>query len=136
MHKIQMYENLIDMLDREAKEIESKGDLNPNTLDWLYKVTMSIKAIDKHLMCLEEKEEMSFTSQPMHGARYNMNEHSYARMGRDGDGDGRYSEDNFRYSTDRGYSRDSLLDKINYMAQSAVDEHERRVLMDCANKLR
>ena len=51
-------------------------------------------------------------------------------------GDGRYSEDNFRYSTDRGYSRDSLLDKINYMAQSAVDEHERRVLMDCANKLR
>lgn len=69
---------------------------------------------------------------------------SYAMMGRDGDGDGRYSEDNFRYSQDRGQSyaysrassRDSLVDKLNYMAQSAVDEHERRVLMDCVNKLK
>lgn len=69
---------------------------------------------------------------------------SYAMMGRDGDGDGRYSEDNFRYSQDRGRSyaysrassRDSLVDKLNYMAQSAVDEHERRILMDCANKLK
>ena len=68
--------------------------------------------------------------------------HSYAM--RDRDNDGRYSEDNFRYSPDRGRSyaysrassRDSLVDKLEYMAQSAVDEHERRVLMDCANKLK
>lgn len=69
---------------------------------------------------------------------------SYAMMGRDGDGDGRYSEDNFRYSQDRGRSyaysrassRNSLVDKLEYMAQAAVDEEERRVLMDCANKLK
>lgn len=69
---------------------------------------------------------------------------SYAMMGRDGDGDGRYSEDNFRYSQDRGRSyaysrsssRNSLVDKLEYMAQAAVDEDERRVLMDCANKLK
>ena len=38
MHKLQMYENLMDMLEREVKEISNKGNLDPQSLDILYKI--------------------------------------------------------------------------------------------------
>ena len=83
-------------------------------------------------------------SEGMMGSSRRSYDNSYARMGRDGDGDGRYSEDNFRYSPNRGgsynysgmNSRHSMVDTLEQMAQAAVDEHERRVLMDCMNKLK
>ena len=83
-------------------------------------------------------------SEGMMGSSRRSYDNSYARMGRDGDGDGRYSEDNFRYSPHRGgsynysgmNSRHSMVDTLEQMAQAAVDEHERRVLMDCMNKLK
>ena len=127
-HKIQMYENLLDMLDREIGEIERKRDLDEKSLDNLFKLTSSLKAVDKHLMLLnkEEGSEMKGYSQaryryansmdnmganaPNGGASmdYSMDGQSMARRGRDGDGDGRYNEshDNFRYSTNRGGSYD------------------------------
>ena len=83
-------------------------------------------------------------SEGMMGSSRRSYDNSYARMGRDGDGDGRYSEDNFRYSPYRGgsynysgmNSRHSMVETLEQMAQAAVDEHERRVLMDCMNKLK
>lgn len=78
-----------------------------------------------------------------------MSNSSYARGGgsRDGysmAGGSNMSEDNFRYSQARGNSneysransRHNMVDKIEFLAQSAVDEEERRILMDCANKLK
>lgn len=52
-HKLQMYENLRDMLEREIGEIERKHDLNKESLDNLYKLTMSLKVVDK---CIDRNE--------------------------------------------------------------------------------
>ena len=44
-HKVQMYENLLDMLDREIGIIEKKGELDEKSLDNLFKLTTSVKAV-------------------------------------------------------------------------------------------
>lgn len=61
MHKLQMYEDLRDMLEREVKEIEKKGDLDVQGLDNLYKLMTALKVTDK---CIErEKGEQGGMSQ-------------------------------------------------------------------------
>jgi len=121
-HKLQMYENLRDMLEREVGEIERRHDLNKDSLDNLYKLTAALKVvnkcIDRHEMEEQEKKgEMSNNSygrnsyarypysmegtsnmRPWMGNTYDgQSNNSYegqsnARRGRDGDGDGRYNE--------------------------------------------
>lgn len=159
MHKIQMYENLRDMLEREVKEIEKQGNLNPQTLDYAYKLTCTIKNIDK---CIEKEEkEMVNMSRDSYG--YSRNAYrgnsrgsygSYGSYGMsntmmDRDNDGRYSEDNFRYSQNRGrnsgersygYSRDaakeSMMNRLMQMADNSGDENERMAIMDCIDRIR
>lgn len=151
MHKIQMYESLMDMLEREVKEISNKGDLDPQSLDILYKVMMSIKAADKHMETLEGKG-MSQDSYRSYDGSSRRSYDSYARRGRDGDGDGRYSEDSYRNSNrgrssyedsygSYGYSsRDAATDamkrKLEEMMKEPVSENTRLALMDCLNKIK
>lgn len=134
MHKLQMYENLRDMLEREVKDIEKKGDLDAQSLDHLYKLMAAIKNTDK-CIAMEKGEEgnnMSYTNRSYDGMSNRMmpDRRSYdgmsndtgmsndgmsnARRGRDGDGDGRYNEsrDNFRNSQDRG--RESYENAYGY----------------------
>ena len=67
---------------------------------------------------------------------------SYARQGRDGDGDGRYSENSNDYSRRRDsyrrYSRhtekEKMIEKLERMADSA-SEKERRAIMECIDEL-
>lgn len=152
MHKIQMYENLMDLLEREVKEIANKGELDMQSLDILYKVMMAIKATDKHMETLEGQG----MSQDSYGRGSNESRNSsrrsydsYARRGRDGDGDGRYSEDSFRDSSYRGrssyedsygYSRDAATDamkkKIEDMMKEPVSDSVRMALMECLNKIK
>ena len=129
MHKLQTYENLRDMLEREVSGIEKKGVLDIQSLDNLHKLMASIDSIDE---CIEREKggEMSYNSygrRSYGGGSYDgmsgrmapwaydgsYGRGSYedgmsnARRGRDGDGDGRYNEsresrDNFRYSQNRG----------------------------------
>ena len=56
-HKVQMYENLLDMLDREIGIIEKKGELDEKSLDNLFKLTTSVKAVEKRSEKEEEKEQ-------------------------------------------------------------------------------
>ncbi len=140
MHKIQTYENLMDMLEREVKDITNKNELDAQSLDTLYKVMMSIKAADKHMEMME-----GGMSKDMRRSYDHM---SYAR--RDGDGDGRYGEsrDNFRYSPDRrysyensyGYSRDKdrqkMVSKLQSLMDDTMSEHERNAIMDCIDKIK
>ena len=56
-HKVQMYENLLDMLDREIGIIEKKGELDEKSLDNLFKLTTSVKAVEKRIEKEEEKEQ-------------------------------------------------------------------------------
>ena len=132
MHKIQMYENLRDMLEREVKDIEKKGDLDVQSLDHLYKLMAAIKNTDKCIDYMKAEEGgmsngMSnayrrsydnrgydnMSNRMMPDWSYDMSNDgmsndgmSNARRGRDGDSDGRYNEsrDNFRNSQDRGQS--------------------------------
>ena len=128
MHKIQMYENLRDMLEREVKEVEKKNELDPQSLDNIYKLTCAIKNVDKIMM----KEEGEMSNNGSYRSSY-----------------GRYSEDNFRYSPNRGrnsyenhygYSRDSakdsMVNRLMKMADDSMNEHDRMAIMDCVDKIR
>ena len=140
MHKIQMYENLRDMLEREVKEVEKKNDLDPQSLENIYKLTCAIKNVDKIMMKEEgEMDGMSKNSYGSYRSSYGMHY---------GD-NGRYSEDNFRYSPNRGrnsyenhygYSRDSakdsMVNRLMKMADDSMNEHDRMAIMDCVDKIR
>ena len=151
MHKLQMYENLMDLLEREVKEIANKGNLDMQSLDILYKVMMAIKATDKHMETLEGggMSQDSYGRGSYESRNSNRSYDSYARRGRDGDGDGRYSEDSFRGGSNRGrssyedsygYSRDAATDamkrKLEEMMKEPVSENTRLALMDCLNKIK
>lgn len=144
MHKLQMYENLMDMLEREVKAIENKGNLDLQTLDVLYKIMMSIKAADKRMEKLEGEEMSSSMSGASGRMSRNSYDGSYARVGRDGDGDGRYSEDSFRSGANRGSSydysrnssRDSMIHKLETLMDAAENDRERQVIMECINKIK
>ena len=47
MHRLQMYENLHDMLEQEISKIQSKGELDPQSLDNLDKLMRTVKNTDK-----------------------------------------------------------------------------------------
>ena len=52
MHRLQMYENLHDMLEQEISKIQSKGELDPQSLDNLDKLMRTVKNTDK---CIERE---------------------------------------------------------------------------------
>jgi len=81
-HKLQMYENLRDMLEKEVKDIEKKGDLDVQSLDHLYKLMAAIKNTDKRMECIKEEEGGMSNVMSMRGG---MSNNSYGnRMSYDG----------------------------------------------------
>lgn len=124
-HKLQMYENLRDMLEKEVTGIEKKGELDPQGLDNLYKLMTALKVTDK---CIErEQGGESFGNRRSYGSygsydsydsyggygNANANGMSNARRGRDGDGDGRYNE-----SRESMESRESRESRDNFRNRS------------------
>ena len=158
MHMMKTYENLRDMLEKEVMEIEKKKDLDPQSLDNLFKLMTTLKNTEK-CMAYEEGGE-SHGNRMSYGRSYGMSNRmmphysyddglSMARRGRDGDGDGRYSEDNFRdssyrgresYENSNGYSRDKartkMVEKLSTLMDDTMSEHERNAIMDCINKIK
>ena len=130
-----MYEELKEMLHKELKEVTRKGELTAGSLDVIDKLTHSLKSLSAI--------ENGASHRGSYGS-YN----SYGRYGRDGDGDGRYSEDNFRHSEDRGrqsygsyeYSRDAATDAMKHRLESmmseTMSENNRLAIMDCLNKIK
>ena len=158
MHMMKTYENLRDMLEKEVMEIEKKKDLDPQSLDNLFKLMTTLKNTEK-CMNYEEGGE-SFGNRMSYGRSYNMSNRmmphyayddgmSMARRGRDGDGDGRYSEDNFRdssyrgrgsYENSYGYSRDNsrkkMVEKLTTLMDDTMSEHDRNAIMDCIDRIK
>ena len=129
MHRLQMYENLRDMLEQEVTEIERKGSLDAQSLDHLYKLMATLKNTDK---CLEREEGGS-----SYGRSYNMRGSYMPDM---------MSRDNFRDSSYRGGSydgrsydrenaRQKMIDRLNMLMDEATNENERQAIMDCMNKI-
>ena len=165
MHKLQMYEGLRDMIEKEVTEIEKKGNLDAQGLDHLYKLMTALKVTDK---CIEREGGESYENRGSY-ARGNARNRSYDRsydesmmmmpwsyddgmsMRRDGDRDGRYNEsrDNFRGYTNRRrsyesrepyeYSRDNsrkkMIQKLETLMDDTMSEHERQAIMDCINRI-
>ena len=163
MHMMKTYEDLHDMLEKEIMEIGKKKDLDPQSLDNLFKLMTTLKNTEK-CMNYEEGGE-SYGNHSSYGRSYNrsydgmsnrmMPHYSYddgmsmARRGRDGDGDGRYSEDNFRdssyrgrgsYENSYGYSRDNsrkkMVEKLTTLMDDTMSEQERNAIMDCIDKIK
>ena len=146
MHRLQMYENLHDMLEQEISKIQSKGELDPQSLDNLDKLMRTVKNTDK---CIDrEGGGQSYGS-------YN-NMRSYDNMGRSmmmpmesygmgRDSDGRFSRDNFRDSSFRGgsygqsyeYSRDNapMMQRLESMMNEARNDSERQAIKDFVNRM-
>lgn len=115
MHKLQMYENLRDMLEQEVKDIEKKGDLDVQGLDNLYKLMTALKVTDR---CIDrEKGEQN-------GMSRNSYDNSYGYGGTHGisntyDMSRDYSRNNsmgmtHRYAMDdRSYDRDRSYDSMS-----------------------
>ena len=152
MHKMTMYENLRDMLEREVTEIQKDGNLDAQKLDHLYKLMSALKNTNK---CIEEESgEMgaSYTYPYMDGMsndsrmmpHYSTEGMSHARR----DSRGRYSRDNFRdssyrgqsYENSYGYSRDNarqkMVNKLETLMDDTMSEHERNAIMDCIDKIK
>ncbi len=77
-HKIQMYENLRDMLEREIGDIEKTRDLTKDSLDNLYKLTTSLKVVDKCIMREEGEKEGGMSAEYSQARGYN-SRNSYNR---------------------------------------------------------
>ena len=114
---MRVLDELCDMLEDELKQITKKDDLTPQELENAYKSVDIIKDIET-IKAMKESGYSNNMSYDDYSGRYmgrggyardysgrdNYDDYSrgdsYARRGRDGDGDGRYNE-----SRDRGYSR-------------------------------
>lgn len=154
MHKLQMYEGLRDMLEKEVTEIERKGSLDPQGLDNLYKLMTALKVTDK---CIEREGGESYENRRSYGrsndgsynrsneSRMIWDDMSYARRGNSRDYD--ESRDNFRGYTNRGrsndrsyeYSRDNsrkkMIQKLETLMDDTMSEYERDAIMDCINRI-
>ena len=129
----ELYE-LCDNLKDEIKQINEKGDISPTELENAYKAVDIIKDI-KTIEAMEEAGNSYDNSYDDYSRRYYRDggsyERSYARGGRDGDGDGRYSEEGSyrrgrdrmgRYTSRDGYSGE---DKEQMMRQ--IEQMRRKI---------
>lgn len=118
-------QDICEMLEDEMKPIVKKDDITPSELDVVYKSVDIIKDI-KTIEAMEESSRDGYSRRPYYaydgsyeGSYDGSYDNSYddysrrggegmsgARRGRDGDGDGRYSERRGRDAMGRFTSRD------------------------------
>lgn len=159
MHKLQMYENLRDILEREVQEIQREGNLDAQKLDNLYKLMSALKHTNE---CIEE-ESMEGASYESRGRSRGSYERGRSRAGRSNDymmpysmddmsygrSEGGYeSRDNFRNRSNRGqsyggsyeYSRDNskrkMVQKLETLMDDTMSEYDRNAIMDCIDKIK
>lgn len=104
-------DDMCELLEDELKEIARKGDITPTELDRVYK---SVDVI-KDIKTIEAMENSRYSYNGSYDGSYDgmSNDYSNARHGRDGDGDGRYSERRGRDAMGRYVSRDGSYDNYS-----------------------
>lgn len=131
MHKITMYEELRDKIDSEIDAINKKGITNEN-LDHLYKLSVSLKAVDKHIECLEEYEEHEEGYSGIRGRRRYSNDGWELKRIKDHP----YS---YNYPYERRYSRDNakmkMVNKLETLMDDTMSEQERNAIRNCINEI-
>ena len=146
-------EKIKKMLCKELDEYAMKQKLTGGDLDMIWKLTDTVKNLDKISM-LEESEEGYSEARGrgrsyMHGSSYD-DDMMYSerrgrgrnakrdRMGRYSSDDGMSYDDYSEERMDRRYSRDDakghMMNKLGSMMEDA-DPNEREILKDCMRKL-
>ena len=121
---MQVLYDLCELLEDELHDIVRKGEISSTELEGAYKAVDIIKDI-KTIEAMEDYSYDDYSRRNSYDGEnmsYNMSrDNSYARRGRDGDGDGRYSErrgrdGRGRYSRDySGDDKQQMLNKIDQM---------------------
>ena len=138
-------EKIKKMLCKELDEYAMKGKISGSDLDMIWKLTDTVKNLDKIEM-LEDGDSYNGYSEMreypyMGGSSYERGRGRYAKR----DSMGRYSsdmdssyDDYSEARMDRRYSRDDakdhMMNKLGEMMSSA-DEEQREILKDCMRKL-
>ena len=134
-------EKIKKMLCKELDEYAMKGRISGSDLDMIWKLTDTVKNLDKIEM-LEDGNSYDGYSEMreypyMGGSSYARGRGRYAKR----DSMGRYSSDmgdDYSERMDRRYSRDDakdhMMSKLGSMMDSA-DPNEREILKDCMRKL-
>lgn len=137
-------EKIKKMLCKELDEYAMKGKLTGGDLDMIWKLTDTVKNLDKIEM-LEDGDSYDGYSEMreypyMGGSSYARGRGRYAkrdRMGRYSSEDGS-SYDDYSERTDRRYSRDDakdhMMSKLGAMMEDS-DPNEREILKDCMRRL-
>ena len=151
-----MYEDLCEMLESELNTITKKGELTKESLELIDKLTHAIKSVTT-IKAMEEADkwggENSYRGYSRGYANNSYGANSYnsydggmsnaysrdysrdnsydGRRGRDGDGDGRYSE--------RGYSRanekEHMMMKLEKMMDDTINPQERQTIQKVMQQL-
>ena len=122
--------DLCELLDDELREIVRKGEISPTELEGAYKAVDIIKDI-KTIEAMEDYSYDDYSRRNSYDGdnmSYNM---STARRGRDGDGDGRYSErrgrDNRGRYTSRDMSRDGYSGDDKQQMLQKIEQMKRQI---------
>jgi hypothetical protein len=135
-----------DMLEDELKKISKKEDITTTDLDNIYKMVDIVKdvtTVDAMKKAEQEGYSRDYARDYSRGYSedYSNAYGSYARRGRDGDGDGRYSEDgSYRRGRDAmgrytsrdsyeggysGHSKEDMIEQMKEMMRNARNDEER-----------
>ena len=137
-------EKIKKMLCKELDEYAMKGKISGSDLDMIWKLTDTVKNLDKIEM-LEDGDSYDGYSEMreypyMGGSSYARGRGRYAKrdsMGRYSSDD-RMSYDDYSEKMDRRYSRDDakdhMIDKLGEMMTSA-DEEQREILKEAMRKI-
>lgn len=118
-----LYRDATKLLEKEIKEVVERGEIDPGSLDVMYKVLDNIKDIS--IICAMKKEEDDYSE------RYMYDDDSYARgrysrrgYAHRGSYEGSY-DDSYGRGSYRGYSR---TDELENMLRDAKTEKERELI--------
>ena len=114
---------LSEKIADKTRKIRSSG-MSDGDLDTLEKLTHSLASVKKILAFAEDEDGYS-GNWPADGSYRGMYRGSYARK-RDSMG---------RYSGERGYSRNTLADKMRELMNDAPDDRTRQEMMRMVEKL-
>ncbi len=144
-----------DMLEDELKKISKKDDITTSDLDNIYKMVDIVKDVTT-VDAMKKAEQDGYSRDYSRDYSRGYSEDyanaygSYARRGRDGDGDGRYSEDGGSYRRGRdamgrytsrdggsyrngnsyeggysGHSKEDMIEQMKEAMHNARSEEER-----------
>jgi hypothetical protein len=118
-----LYRDATKLLEKEIKEVVERGEIDPGSLDVMYKVLDNIKDIS--IICAMKKEEDDYSE------RYMYDDDSYARgrysrrgYAHRGSYEGSY-DDSYGRGSYRGYSR---TEELENMLRDAKTEKERELI--------